>query len=132
MLDHFKNIGNICCVDMKRSGLQNRVSKFTPKKFFEIDTRGQCYKTLFVRDSRIFVISYSVCETMLEKFARDKYSSLLRKSVNQSRKKFYNIGCRRGGSSIIWRNVCRETLHLDGLKLLKNGLFYNTWILKLE
>jgi hypothetical protein len=31
-LDHFININNICCIAMKRSSLQNRVSKFMPKK----------------------------------------------------------------------------------------------------
>jgi hypothetical protein len=31
-LDHFTNISNICCIALKRSSLQERVSKFTPKK----------------------------------------------------------------------------------------------------
>ncbi len=31
-LDHFINISNICCIAMKISSLQNRVSKFMPKK----------------------------------------------------------------------------------------------------
>ncbi len=31
------------------------------KKFCNIDTRGQCYKTFYVRNLRIFVISQSVC-----------------------------------------------------------------------
>jgi hypothetical protein len=34
--------------------------------------------------------------TMLEKFARDKHSSLLQKSVNYEQKIFYNIGPRLG------------------------------------
>ena len=38
--------------DMKWSSLQKSVSKFTPKKFYEIDPRGQCYKTFSVRDLR--------------------------------------------------------------------------------
>ncbi len=37
-LDHFINISNICCIGMKRSSLQNRLRKFTPKKFYEIDS----------------------------------------------------------------------------------------------
>ncbi len=32
-LDNFTNKNNICCIAMKRSSLQKRVSKFTPKKF---------------------------------------------------------------------------------------------------
>jgi hypothetical protein len=36
-LDHFINISNICCTVMKRSNLQNIVSKFMPKMFDEID-----------------------------------------------------------------------------------------------
>jgi len=37
-LDHLINISNICSIGMKRSSLQNRVSKFTPKKFYEIES----------------------------------------------------------------------------------------------
>jgi hypothetical protein len=36
-------------------------------------------------------------ETRLERLARDKHSSLLRKSVNYGQKKFYNIGPRPQG-----------------------------------
>jgi len=36
-LDHFINIRNICWIAMKCPNLQKRVSKFTPKKFYEID-----------------------------------------------------------------------------------------------
>jgi hypothetical protein len=36
-LDHFINVRNICFIGMKRSSLQYRISKFTPKKFYEID-----------------------------------------------------------------------------------------------
>ncbi len=39
---------------------------------------------LKIQPNRIF--------TALEKFARDKHSSLLRKLINYGRKKFYNIG----------------------------------------
>ncbi len=37
MLDHSINISNICCIVMKKSSLQQRVSKFTPNKFYEIN-----------------------------------------------------------------------------------------------
>ena len=37
-LDHLINISNIYGIFMKRSSLQNSVSKFTPKKFYKIDT----------------------------------------------------------------------------------------------
>jgi hypothetical protein len=36
-LDHFINISNIYSIFMNICSLQNRVSKFTPKKFYEID-----------------------------------------------------------------------------------------------
>ncbi len=36
----------------------------------------------FVCDVQIFILSYNVCYTKLEKLARDKHSSLLRKYVN--------------------------------------------------
>jgi hypothetical protein len=45
-LDHFIN-SNIYDIAVKRSSLQDRVSKFTPKRFYEINPRGQCYKTFF-------------------------------------------------------------------------------------
>jgi hypothetical protein len=38
-LDHFMNANNICCIVMKRSSLQDRVSKLMRKKFYEIDPR---------------------------------------------------------------------------------------------
>jgi hypothetical protein len=36
-LDHFINLSNIYDILMKSSSLQNRVIKFTAKKFYEID-----------------------------------------------------------------------------------------------
>ncbi len=59
-----------------------------------LPARGQCYKTFFVRDLPIFILSQSVCYTQLEKFTKDKHSSLLLKSVIYVQKKFYNIGPR--------------------------------------
>ncbi len=53
---------------------------------------GQCYKTISVRDLWNFILSQNVCQTRLERVARDKHSSLLRTFVNYGRKKFYNIG----------------------------------------
>ncbi len=38
-LDHCINTSNIYSIVMKRYSLQNRVSKFAPKKFYEIDPR---------------------------------------------------------------------------------------------
>jgi hypothetical protein len=74
-----------------KTGLE-RVSKDKPnsllglpvndegKKFYNIDPRGQCYKTLFVRDLQIF-----------EKLARNKHYSLLQKSVNYGQKSFIKL-----------------------------------------
>jgi hypothetical protein len=36
-LDYFINISNMRCIAMKRSSLQKGVSKFNPKRFYEID-----------------------------------------------------------------------------------------------
>jgi hypothetical protein len=41
--------------------LTKSMCKFTPKKFYEIDPWGQCYKMFHVRNLRIFIISYGVC-----------------------------------------------------------------------
>jgi hypothetical protein len=62
------------------------------KKFDNTGPSDQCYITFFVHDLRIFVLSYSVCQTRLEKLTNEKHSSLLRKSVIYIRKKFYNTG----------------------------------------
>ncbi len=61
------------------------------KMFYDIEHRGQCYKTFLVHNLQIFILSLSVCQTRFEKFARDKHSSLLQKSVNHDCKRFYNI-----------------------------------------
>jgi hypothetical protein len=59
---------------------------------FYCHTWDQCYKTFFVRDLRILILRYSVCQTRLEKLTNDKHSNLLWKSVIYGQKKFYNIG----------------------------------------
>ncbi len=57
-------------------------------------TRGQCYETFFVRHLRIFILIQSVCQSWLDKLTKDKHSSLLRKSVIYGQEQFYNIGPR--------------------------------------
>ncbi len=47
-LDRFINISNIHFIAMKCSSLQKRVSKFTPKMFYEIDSSGLCYKNILM------------------------------------------------------------------------------------
>ncbi len=92
------------------------------KKFSNLETRSQCYKTLYVCNLRMILISQSVCplqafpaqsnicgvehhsrvgsclnhkhQTRLERLARDKHSSLLGSFVNYGRKKLYNIDTR--------------------------------------
>ncbi len=54
-------------------------------------TWSQCYKTFFVRDLRTFVLGQSVSQTRLEKFTKNKYSSLLRKSVIYGQKSFITL-----------------------------------------
>ncbi len=41
-------MSNIYGIFMKRSSLQNRVSKFMPKKFYEIHPSGLYYKTITI------------------------------------------------------------------------------------
>ncbi len=48
----------------------------------------QCYKTFFGCNLRIYV---SVCYTRLEKFPKDKHSTLLRKSVIYVQKSFITL-----------------------------------------
>jgi hypothetical protein len=69
-----------------------KIRKLQTKKLYNIGPWCQSYKTFFFRDLLIFVLSSSVCWTTLEKLARDKHSSLVRKSVKLRTKKFYNIG----------------------------------------
>jgi hypothetical protein len=45
----------------KHSSLFGLIISYKQKKFFNTDTLGQCYKTFFVHNLRIFLISYSVC-----------------------------------------------------------------------
>jgi hypothetical protein len=45
----------------------------------------------FVRDLQIFIQSKSVCYTRLERFTKDKHSSLLRKSVIYGQKSFITL-----------------------------------------
>ncbi len=58
----------ICCISMKRSSLQKRVSKFIPKTFYEIDPWS---------------------------YPRDKCSSLFGLFISGEEKKFYNIRANR-------------------------------------
>jgi len=46
---------------------------------------------VFVHNLLIFVLSQSVCQTRLEKPAKDKHSSLLQKFINYDQIKFCNI-----------------------------------------
>ncbi len=55
-------------------------------------TRGQCYKTFFVRNLQIFVLSLSVCTWQAFPADSNKHSSLVQKFVNYGQNMFYNIG----------------------------------------
>ncbi len=52
---------------------------------------GQCYKTFFVRDLRIFVISESVCPWQAFSIQSNKHSSLLLKLVNCGQKSLITL-----------------------------------------
>ncbi len=54
----------------------------------ELTAWGECYRTLLSLIYKRFVLSQSVCQTRVEKFAWNKCSILLRKFVNYGRKKF--------------------------------------------
>ncbi len=55
---------------VKRYSFQKRVRKFTSKKFYYINSNGQCYKTFYGRKLRIFVISQSICHGKLFQLCR--------------------------------------------------------------
>ncbi len=42
----------------KHSSLLQKFINYVRKKFYNIDAWGQCYKTLFVPDLRIFVLGF--------------------------------------------------------------------------
>jgi len=62
---------------------------------------GQCYKTFYGRNLRIFVTSKSVCPWQAFSAYYNKQSSLVWKSVNYSRKSFITLG--PGHSCIRWQ-----------------------------
>ncbi len=76
----------------KHSSLVRKSTNHRQKRFYNIDTKAQCYKTFSVHDLRIFALSQSVCQTRPEKLTNDKHSSLVRKSANHGQKEFHNIG----------------------------------------
>jgi hypothetical protein len=49
-------------------------------------------QNFLVRDLQIFVLSYSVCYTRLEKLTNDKHSSLLWKTIIYRQKSFIALG----------------------------------------
>jgi len=65
------------------------IHKVQTKKYYNIGARGQYYKKNFARDLRIFILS--VCKTRLEKLARNKHFSLLRKFGDYGQKSFITL-----------------------------------------
>jgi hypothetical protein len=41
-LNHFINVNDICHIELKRSSFVKRLSKFTPKKLYTIDSKNEC------------------------------------------------------------------------------------------
>ncbi len=96
-------------------------------------SRSLYYKTYYNHNLQIFIISQSVFPwqaspaqsngssltrkhyTRLERLARDKHTSLLRKSVNQSRNKFYSTGPRLS-TFLIFLNQQDELYKIHFLK----------------
>ncbi len=136
-------------------------TQFRPLWRLVFESWCQSYKTFYVRNLRIFVVSQSVCywqaqlilifggkarslpqsgatescfscvcfsfthkrQTRLERAAKDKLSSLLRKFVNYRRKKFYNIGPGLKRRTQLRRDVRQRQLQLPLLKPSR-GLYY--------
>ncbi len=76
----------------QHSSLLRTFVNYGRKKVYNTEPWGQCYKTFFVRDLQISVLSQSVIQSRLKKFTNDKRSSFLRKSIIYGQKKFYNTG----------------------------------------
>jgi hypothetical protein len=68
----------------------------------------------FVRNLQIFVQSWSVCYTTLEKLARYKHSSLLRNYVNYRQKSFIILGPDLSFQLEKW--LYKVTRYLKGIK----------------
>ncbi len=64
----------------------------TAEKIEMFTIMAQCYKTFYIRDLQIFILSSNVFWTMLEKLARDKRSGFIWKFIIYIRKKLYNLG----------------------------------------
>jgi len=52
---------------------------------------GHCYKTFYVCNLRIFILSSSICENRLEKLVMNKHSTLLQKLVNYGQNSFITL-----------------------------------------
>ncbi len=70
----------------------------------ECEPSGQFYKTFFVRDLHIFLLSQSVCQTRPQKLTNDKHSSLLWKPVIYGQKSFITLG--PGANLLSTPNYC--------------------------
>ncbi len=106
----------------KHSRLLRKIVNYGRKKFYNIDTRGQCYKTFSVRDLRIFILSQSVCQTKLKRLTNEKHSSLLRKFVNYRHKKLRLCSANRAETvpPMLYRvhSTIRVFIQLDFVKIL--------------
>ncbi len=70
----------------KHSSLVRKFVNYGHKKFYYTGTGGQSYKTFYGRNLQIYTLSQSVCQPKMEKLAKDKHSSLVRKFVNYGHK----------------------------------------------
>jgi hypothetical protein len=66
----------------RRSSLLQTAINYEHKKFYNSNTRAQCYKTFYGRNLLIFVISYSVCSWQDFSPWSNKHSSLVQKLIN--------------------------------------------------
>ncbi len=84
LLKHITIINGTAC-------LKNVNNRWNTNIYFYLETSAAIVIKI-VCDLRIFIRSFSVCKTKLEKYVKAKHSSFLQKLVNYEQKKFYNIG----------------------------------------
>jgi hypothetical protein len=92
----------------KHSSLFQKFVTYGRKKISKIGTKAQCYRTFFVRNLQIFVISSSVCPWQAIQAKSNKHSSLVQKIVTYGRKFFYKI---------VTRGQCYKTFFVHELRI---------------
>jgi hypothetical protein len=93
---------------VRRFSAENSEPRLELETRFHNSTRCHSYKTFFVRNFRIFVISYSVCPLQAFPAYSNKYSILVQKFVNYGQKSFITLA---PGVGVIKRHRFSEISH---------------------